>query len=221
MPKKIEWDKVGEHFFEAGCDHGVLYPYNTVSKKYTPGVAWNGLTNVTETPSGAEANPVYADNIKYLNLYSAEEFAATIEALYYPDEFAECDGSAEPVPGVVIGQQGRKSFGLCYRTKLGNDETDELGYKLHLVWGCKASPSERSYGTINDSPETATFSWEVNTTPVNIEGYKPTSIITINSTKVDSDKLAALETLLYGSDENDAELPSPAEVLAMFPEVAG
>ena len=196
---KLEWDATGEKLYETGLDRGVLYPINA-SGVYTDGVAWNGLSSVSETPSGAEANAIYADNIKYLNLYSAEEFGATIEAYTYPDEWAECDGSAELVTGVVLGQQSRKTFGLCYRTVLGNDvDGDNHGYKLHLLYGCKASPSERQYQTINDSPEAITFSWEITTTPINVSGHKPVACVTIDSTKVDATKLANLEQILYGT----------------------
>lgn len=213
---KIVWDKSGERIYETGADHGVLYPMAT-DGKYGTGVAWNGLINVTESPSGAEPSPLYADNIKYLNLMSAEEFAATIEAYTYPDEFAACDGSAEPAKGVMIGQQTRKQFGLCYRTLIGNDvDGNDHGYKLHLIYGALAAPSEKGYQTINDSPEAITFSWEVTTTPVEIEGFKPTASLTVDSTKVDADKLAQLEALLYGSEDKEASLPTPAEVIAIF-----
>lgn len=211
MPK-LTWDNTGERIFETGVKQGVLYPIQS-DGKYTKGVAWNGLTAVTESPSGAEATALYADDIKYLNLLSNEEFGATIEAYTYPDEFAECDGSAELAPGVMIGQQKRKIFGLCYRTTIGNDvEGNDYGYKLHLVYGCLAAPSEKGYSTINDNPDAITFSWEVSTTPVNVEGFKPTSQITIDSTKVDPGKLAALEAILYGSVETEAKLPLPDEV---------
>lgn len=200
---KLVWDAIGEHIYETGLKNGVLYPVNA-SGEYTPGVAWNGLSSVSETPSGAEANPIYADDIKYLNLYSAEEFGATVEAYTYPDEWAECDGSANLADGVVLGQQDRKTFGLCYRTVLGNDvDGDQHGYKLHLIYGCKASPSERQYQTINDSPEAVTFSWEISTIPVNVTGHKPVSCITIDSTKADATKLATLEDILYGVDAHD------------------
>lgn len=200
---KLSWDNIGEKKYETGVDHCVLYPYNTVSTPsyYGPGVVWNGISNVSESPSGAEANPIYADNIKYLNLYSAEEFAATVEAYMYPDEFEECDGSAEIAPGITIGQQNRKLFGLSYRTVLGNDEeNNNYGYKIHCIYGCMASPSEKAYGTINDSPEAISFSWEINTTPVNVSGKKPTATLIIDSTKVDAKKLAKLEEVLYGVD---------------------
>ena len=209
---KLTWDNAGERIFETGVKQGVLYPIQS-DGKYTKGVAWNGLTAVTESPSGAEATALYADDIKYLNLLSNEEFGATIEAYTYPDEFAECDGSAELATGVMIGQQKRKIFGLCYRTTIGNDvEGNDYGYKLHLVYGCLAAPSEKGYSTINDNPDAITFSWEVSTTPVNVEGFKPTSQITIDSTKADPTKLAALEAILYGSTETEAKLPLPDEV---------
>lgn len=214
----LTWDQVGQRFFETGVDHGVLYlPDN--SGDYVEGHAWNGLTTVTESPSGAESSPQYADNIKYLNLISAEEFGATIEAFTYPDEFAECDGTALPEPGVAIGQQGRRLFGLSYRTRVGNDvEGTSFGYKLHLLYGCQAAPSEKAYGTINDSPEAIAFSWEVTTTPVPITvgDFEPTALITVDSTKVDADALEALEELLYGTAGTDPRLPSPDEVLALF-----
>jgi len=212
----LTWDQVGERTFETGVDHGVLY-LPDVTGSYEDGVAWNGLTTVTESPSGAEASPQYADNIKYLNLISAEEFGATIEAFTYPDEFAECDGTAVPSPGLTVGQQGRKQFGLCYRTRLGNDtEGTDHGYKLHLVYGAQAAPSEKAYGTINDSPEAISFSWEVTTSPVPVVGYKPTALMTIDSTTVDPDNLADLEAILYGDESTDARLPLPGEVIALF-----
>ena len=213
---KLTWDNIGERLFETGVKQGVLYPIQS-DGKYTKGVAWNGLTAVTESPSGAEATPLYADDIKYLNLLSNEEFGATIEAYTYPDEFAECDGSAELATGVMIGQQKRKVFGLCYRTTIGNDvDGNDHGYKLHLIYGCLAAPSEKAYSTINDSPEAITFSWEVTTTPVNVEGFKPTSQITIDSTKADPIKLAALEAVLYGGAETEAKLPLPDEVATLM-----
>lgn len=215
MPK-LTWDNTGERIFETGVKQGVLYPIQS-DGKYTKGVAWNGLTAVTESPSGAEATALYADDIKYLNLLSNEEFGATIEAYTYPDEFAECDGSAELATGVMIGQQKRKTFGLCYRTTIGNDvEGNDYGYKLHLVYGCLAAPSEKGYSTINDNPDAITFSWEVSTTPVNVEGFKPTSQITIDSTKAEPTKLAALEAVLYGSAETEAKLPLPDEVATLM-----
>ena len=209
---KLAWDKTGERLYETGVKNGVLYVQDA-SGAYPKGVAWNGLTAVTESPSGAEANPLYADDIKYLNLISAEEFGATIEAFMYPDEFAECDGSAELTPGVSIGQQKRKTFGLCYRTSLGNDvDGADYGYKLHIIYGAIAAPSEKAYATINDSPEAITLSWEVTTTPVAVEGFKPTALLTIDSTKVDAEKLAALEAVLYGSESDEARLPLPDEI---------
>lgn len=212
---KIIWDNTGERTYETGVDHGVLYPIQE-GGLYTKGVAWNGLTAVTESPSGAEATPLYADNIKYLNLLSAEDFGCTIEAYTYPDEFAECDGSAEIATGVYAGQQARKVFGLCYRTILGNDtDSNAHGYKLHLIYGCLASPSEKSYSTVNDSPEAITFSWEVKSTPVNVSGFKPTAVLTIDSTKVEPSKLAKLEEALYGSESTEAKLPTPDEVVAI------
>ena len=212
---KLVWDNTGERLYETGVSKGVLYiPTGGV---YSKGVAWNGLTAVTESPSGAEATPLYADDIKYLNLMSNEEFGCTIEAYTYPDEFAECDGSASLVEGVYIGQQARKTFGFCYRTVLGNDtESNDHGYKLHLVYGCLAAPSEKSYATINDSPEAITFSWEVSTTPVNVTGHKPTACITIDSTKADPTKLATLEAKLYGSESTEAMLPLPDEIAQIF-----
>ena len=212
---KLVWDNTGERLYETGVSKGVLYI--PTSGVYSKGVAWNGLTAVTESPSGAEATPLYADDIKYLNLMSNEEFGCTIEAYTYPDEFAECDGSASLVDGVYIGQQARKTFGFCYRTVLGNDtESNDHGYKLHLVYGCLAAPSEKSYATINDSPEAITFSWEVSTTPVNVTGHKPTACITIDSTKADPTKLAALEAKLYGSESTEAMLPLPDEIAQTF-----
>lgn len=209
---KLVWDKTGERLYETGVRQGVLY-LQAAGGTYPKGVAWNGLTNITETPSGAEATALYADDIKYLNLISAEELGGTIEAYTYPDEFAECDGSASLAAGVYIGQQDRKSFGLCYRTTLGNDvESNAHGYKLHLIYGALASPSEKAYSTINDSPEAITFSWEFNTTPVNVTGHKPTASITIDSTKVDTAKMIALEKILYGDTETEPRLPLPDEV---------
>ncbi len=213
---KLTWDDTGKRFYETGVDHGVLYLQNQQGA-YNTGVSWNGLTTVTESPSGAEANPQYADNIKYLNLISAEEFGCTIEAFTYPDEFAQCDGTATPVAGVAVGQQTRKTFGLSYRTKLGNDiDGTDYGYKLHLVYGALAAPSEKAYATINDSPEAITFSWEVTTTPVDVPNLKPTATLTIDSTKVASAQLAELEALLYGTAGTDAQLPLPGDVIAMF-----
>ena len=215
MPK-IVWDKTGEKFYETGVDHGVLYPYDTAEKKYGNGVAWNGLTAVNESPSGAEASPLYADNIKYLNLMSAEEFGASVEAYTYPDEFAQCNGEGELATGVTVGQQTRTSFGLSYRTKIGNDVDNDLGYKLHLIYGALAAPSEKAYGTVNDSPEAITFSWEISTTPVEVTGFKPTASLVIDSTKVEETKLAALDTALYGDTATEAKLLLPDEVLAII-----
>lgn len=212
---KLTWDDTGKRFYETGVKQGVLYP-QAEGGTYPKGVAWNGLTAVTESPSGAEPTPLYADDIKYLNLVSAEEYGATIEAYTYPDEFAECDGSAELVPGVTVGQQNRKTFGLSYKTTLGNDVAgNEYGYKLHLIYGAMAAPSEKGYATINDSPEAITFSWEVSTTPVSVTGLKPTASITIDSTKVDKSKLTALEAILYGG-ESDARLPLPDEIATLM-----
>lgn len=214
---KLVWDKTGERFYETGVDQGVLYLLGE-GGTYDTGVPWNGLVSVSESPSGAESNPQYADNIKYLNLISAEEFSATVEAFTYPDEFGECDGSAEPTPGVSIGQQTRKMFGMCYRTKIGNDtDGQDHGYKLHLIYGAQAAPSEKSYQTVNDSPEPITFSWEITTTPVNVTGYKPTASLVIDSTKVDAGKLAELEKKLYGDESaGTATLPLPDEVITLL-----
>lgn len=220
---KLKWDQTGERLYETGVRNGVLYPLGA-SGTYPKGVAWNGLTAVTESPSGAEATPLYADDIKYLNLMSTEEFGATIEAYTYPDEFAECDGSAALATGVQIGQQARKTFGLCYRTALGNDVAgNDYGYKLHIIYGALAAPSEKAYATINDSPEAITFSWEVTTTPVNVTGFKPTASITIDSTKADAAKLASLEEILYGKDAAsgggegvDPRLPLPDEIAELM-----
>ena len=218
---KLVWDKTGEHYYETGVKNGVLYPMST-SGTYPKGVAWNGLTAITESPSGAEATALYADDIKYLNLMSNEEFGATVEAYTYPDEFAECDGSASLTEGVYIGQQARKTFGLCYRTTLGNDSKgNDYGYKLHIIYGAMASPSEKAYSTINDSPDAITFSWELTTTPVAVANFKPTASLTIDSTKVDPEKLATLEEILYGKDGTgedhstgavDPRLPLPDEI---------
>lgn len=214
---KLVWDQVGERFYETGVKKGVLYP--VTNGAYGAGVAWNGLTAVTESPSGAEATPLYADDIKYLNLLSNEEFGATIEAYTYPEEFAECDGSASIATGVSIGQQARKTFGLCYTTTLGNDtQNNEYGYKIHIIYGALAAPSEKAYATINDSPEAITFSWEITTTPVAVEGFKPTACVTIDSTKVDADKLAALEAKLYGTESEEATLLLPDEIVTLMGE---
>ena len=213
---KIVWDAIGEHTFETGVRNGVLY-LKDAQGAYSTGVAWNGLTSVSESPEGAEATDLYADDIKYLTLMSAENFKATIEAYTYPDEFAECDGSATIADGVTIGQQSRKPFGLCYRTAIGNDtDGNEHGYKLHIVYGCQASPSEKQYSTINDSPEAITFSWEVNTTPVNVNGKKPTATLIIDSTKADKAKLTALEAILYGSESEEPRLPLPDEIATLM-----
>ena len=213
---KIVWDAVGEHTFETGVRNGVLY-LKDAQGAYNTGVAWNGLTSVSESPEGAEATDLYADDIKYLTLMSAENFKATIEAYTYPVEFEECDGSATIAKGVVIGQQSRKPFGLCYRTAIGNDtDGNEHGYKLHIVYGCQASPSEKQYSTINDSPEAITFSWEVNTTPVNVNGKKPTATLIIDSTKADKAKLTALEAILYGSEQAEPRLPLPDEIATLM-----
>lgn len=222
---KLVWDKTGERLFETGVKQGVLYPQSTTGT-YPKGVAWNGLTAVTESPSGAEATPLYADDIKYLNLRSVEEFGATVEAYIYPDEFAECDGSAEIADGVTIGQQKRKAFGMCYKTTLGNDVAgNDYGYKLHIVYGATAAPSEKAYATINDSPEAITFSWELTTTPVSVTGAKPTASLVIDSTKADATKLAALEEILYGKDGTgddkatgavDPRLPLPDEIAQLM-----
>ena len=216
---KIVWDAIGEHTFETGVRNGVLYLKN-VEGVYDTGVAWNGLTSVSESPEGAEATDLYADDIKYLTLMSAENFKATIEAYTYPVEFEECDGSATIAKGVVVGQQPRKPFGLCYRTAIGNDtDGNEHGYKLHIVYGCLASPSEKQYSTINDSPEAITFSWEVSTTPVNVPGKKPTATLIIDSTKADKAKMTALETILYGSEGDEPRLPLPEEIVALMASV--
>lgn len=213
---KIVWDAVGEHIFETGVRNGVLY-LKDAQGAYNTGVAWNGLTSVSESPEGAEPTDLYADDIKYLTLMSAENFKATIEAYTYPPEFEECDGSASIATGVVIGQQTRKPFGLCYRTSIGNDtDGNEHGYKLHIVYGCQASPSEKQYSTINDSPEAITFSWEVSTTPVNVNGKKPTATLIIDSTKADKTKLTALEAILYGSDSTEPRLPLPDEIATLM-----
>lgn len=225
---RLIWDGIGERFYETGVDHGVLYP--VVGGTYPKGYAWNGLTNISESPSGAEQTALYADNIKYLTLTSAEEFGLTIEAYTYPDEWEACDGTASLADGVKIGQQPRTKFGLCYRTKLGNDvDGDAHGYKLHLVYGCSASPSERSYATVNDSPEAISFSWEVTTTPITLNGHNPVALITIDSTKVNKTKLTDLEDILYGTNGSttmgsitgtgtDARLPLPDEIQRHFAE---
>jgi len=212
----LQWDQVGERLYETGVDHGVLY-IPDASGAYSEGYAWNGLTTVTESPTGAESSPQYADNIKYLNLVSAEEFGATIEAFTYPDEFAQCDGTAVPVPGVAIGQQSRKAFGLAYRSRIGNDlDGTDHGYKLHLIYGALAAPSEKAYATINDSPEAIAFSWEVTTSPVQVTDLKPTALLTVDSTKVDAGSLKTLEDILYGTAGVDARMPLPDEVFGLF-----
>lgn len=214
---EITWDGTGDKIFETGVDHGVLYPYDTTEKAYSTGVAWNGLTTVTESPSGAEANAQYADNIKYVELRSAEEFGATIEAFTYPDEFAVLDGTASPAAGVTIGQQTRGIFGMSYRTLVGNDvEGQDYGYKLHLIYGASAAPSEKAYATVNDSPEAITFSWEITTSPVSVTGYKPAASLVIDSTKATAAQMTALEALLYGDAAGEPSLPLPDEVIALF-----
>ena len=215
---KLVWDKTGDRLYETGVKNGVLYI--PTAGVYSKGVAWNGLTAVTESPSGAEATALYADDTKYLSLMSAEEFGATIEAYTYPDEFAACDGSAELADGVMIGQQNRSTFGLCYKTTIGNDtEGNDHGYKLHIIYGAMAAPSEKAYASINDSPEAITFSWEITTTPVNVTGAKPTASLVIDSTKADPSKLAALEDILYGKDgepANEPRLPLPDEIKSLM-----
>ena len=212
----LTWDNVGERSYETGVDHGVLYQIDELGQ-YVDGVPWNGLTTVTESPSGADSNKQYADNIIYLNLVSVEEFGGTIEAFTYPDEFGQNDGTAEPSPGVAVGQQPRKPFGLAYRSKLGNDvDGQDHGYKLHLVYGATASPSEKAFATISDSPEAIAFSWDFTTIPVSVSGHKPTSILTIDSTKTDPAKLSDLEDILFGTVADEPRLPSPDEVLALF-----
>lgn len=213
---KLVWDATAQRLYETGVSNGVIYPLEA-NGSYGTGVAWNGLTGVTESPSGADVTDLWADNIKYLSLRAAEQFGATIEAYMYPDEFAVIDGTASPANGVFIGQQARKAFGFCYKTVLGNDvEFEEYGYKLHLIYNATVSPSEKAYATINDSPEAITFSWELSTTPVNVTGYKPTACITIDSRKVDAEKLKELEAILYGTENEDATLPTPDEVIAKF-----
>ena len=212
---KLNWDVQGERYYETGVSKGVLYTFK--EGKYSKGVAWNGLTAVTESPSGAEPTPLYADNIKYLNLLSNEEFAATVEAYTYPDEFAECDGSAELATGVSVGQQKRIPFGMSYVTKLGNDtDGQDYGYKIHLIYGALAKPSQKNYATINDNPEAITFSWELSTTPVAVPNLKPTACITIDSTKVTPENLKKIEDKLYGKDSEEATLPTPAELAALI-----
>lgn len=212
----LTWDDTGKRLYETGVDKCVLYVRDS-SGTYPSGVAWNGITSISESPEGADSNPLYADNIKYLDLRSAEEFKATIEAYTYPDEFAQCDGSAELVKGVTIGQQSRKVFGLCYRTLLGNDvDSNDHGYKLHFIYGAIASPSDKDYETVNDSPDAVSFSWEIETTPVKVTGMKPTASLTIDSTKADATKLAALEAIIYGSDSAAARMPLPDEIKTLM-----
>lgn len=212
---KLVWDQTGERLYETGVKNGVLYVQDNGT--YPKGVAWNGLTAVTQSPSGAEATPLYADDMKYLNLYSAEEFGATVEAYTYPDEFAECDGSAELANGVFVGQQPRKAFGMVYKTVIGNDtENNKHGYKIHIIYGAMASPSQKAYATINDSPEAITFSWELTTTPVSVDGFEPTAYLEIDSTKADPTKLAALEAKLFGGEESEAQLPLPDEIKTLM-----
>jgi hypothetical protein len=216
MCPAIVWDESGSRLYETGVDHGVLYP-QAANGGYPAGVPWNGLTAVTESPSGAEATPLFADNIKYLNMVSAEQFSATIEAYTYPDEFAVCDGSTEPTPGVIVQQHTRKPFGLCYRTKIGNDiDGVDYGYKLHLIYGALAAPSEKPHSTINETPEAITFSWAITTTPVPVTGLKPSASLVIDSTKVDALKMTALEELLYGKEAIPAALPLPDAVIALI-----
>ena len=213
---KLVFDAVGSRFFETGVKNGVLFVQGE-NGEYENGVVWNGLTAVTESPSGAEATPLYADDMKYVVLYSTEEFGATIEAYTYPEEFEQCDGSAQLGEGVTIGQQQRKSFGLVYKTVIGNDvQGQDLGYKIHIIYGAKAAPSEKAFATINDSPEAVTFSWEVSTVPVPVEGHKPTSTLVIDSTKVDAEKLAAIEAKLFGSESEESTLPLPNEIAEML-----
>lgn len=215
MPK-LQWDAPEKRFYEHGVDHGVLYLLATNGQNYEKGVAWNGLTAVTESPEGAEVTPLYADNIKYFNLMSAEDFKATIEAYYYPDEFALCEGCMEPVPGLQVTGQERRTFGFCYRTRLGSAVNAQLGYKIHIIYGCLAAVSERANETINDSPEARTLSWEVSTTPVEVTGYKPMAHLVIDSTKVSAEALARLEAVLYGDTESDARLPMPDEIISII-----
>lgn len=218
--QRLTWDDAGKRLYETGVKQGVLYPQDD-NGAYPKGVAWNGLTAVTESPEGAEPTPLYADDIKYLNLLSTEEFKATVEAYTYPDEFAECDGSGSLVEGVTIGQQDRKTFGLSYRTSLGNDvKGNEYGYKLHIVYGCLAAPSEKAYATVNDSPEAITFSWEVSTTPVNVTGFKPTASLVLDSVKLGAAKMKAIEYVLYGSSAAEARLPLPDEIKSIIESAA-
>ena len=217
----LEWDQDGQRFYETGVEKGVLWVWDSENNKWADGVAWNGLTNVSEKPSGAEATALYADNIKYLNLLSNEEFAATIEAYTYPDEFAECDGSVTIETGVTIGQQKRKKFCFSYQTKIGNDvDGNDKGVKYHIVYNCLAAPTEKGYATINDSPEAITFSWEISTTPVEVSGYKPTAIVTIDSTKLSAAQKTALEAALYGSNSANSTLKTPAQIAQLIHDAA-
>lgn len=213
---RITWDESGKRQYETGTDHGVVYPYDATSSSYTNGVPWNGLTGVTEKPSGAESTDLYADNILYARLRSAEKFAATVEAYMFPDAVAALDGTASLTTGVTIGQQTRATFGLCYRTNIGDDTTENKGYKLHLVYGCTISPSEKAYKTINDNPDAVTFSWDLDATPVNVTGFKPTAIVIVDSTQVDANKIAALEAVLYGGESSQPTLPLPDAVKTIF-----
>lgn len=213
---RLVWDEVGSRFFETGVKNGVLYVQNDEGG-YDNGVVWNGLTAITESPSGAEETPLYADDIKYVVFYSNEEFGATIEAYTYPEEFEQCDGSAELIAGVKVGQQSRRSFALAYRTSLGNDiQGQDAGYKLHIIYGAKAAPSEKAYATVNDSPEAVTFSWEVSTVPVNVAGLKPTSTVVIDSTKCDPEVLAEIENVLFGSEDQEARVLLPDEIKGLM-----
>ena len=213
---RLIWDEVGQRFFETGVKNGVLYVQNN-DGSYANGVVWNGLTAITESPSGAEETPLYADDVKYLTLRSAEEFGATIEAFTYPEEFEQCDGSALIADGVTIGQQARKAFGLCYRTAVGNDiQGQEFSYKLHIIYGCTVAPSEKSYSTINDNPEAITFSWELSTVPVPVDGFKPTASLVIDANKVDAGKLQLLENALFGDAENEAKLLLPNQIMELM-----
>lgn len=217
---KIKWDEAGKHFYETGVSKGVLYVMSDTPGTYEKGVAWNGLSSVSESPTGAEVSAIYADNIKYLNLMSREEFEGSIEAYTYPDEFMACDGSASPenAKGFIVGQQDRKTFAFCYQTKVGNDLNPEAGYKIHIIYGALASPSERSYETVNDSPEAMTFSWDITTTPVAVTGFKPTAHVELDSTKIDKTKLEKIEAKLYGTDEPSGEptLLMPDEIINML-----
>ena len=217
---KLVWDEAGKHIYETGVSKGVLYVMSNTPGTYEKGVAWNGLSSVSESPTGAEVSAIYADNVKYLNLMSREEFEGSIEAYTYPDEFMACDGSASPedAKGFVVGQQDRKTFAFCYQTKVGNDLNPEAGYKIHIIYGALASPSERSYETVNDSPEAMTFSWDITTTPVAVTGFKPTAHVELDSTKIDASKLAKIEAKLYGTDEPSGEptLLMPDEIIGML-----